>query len=100
MADPPSPAPMFRNTDAPFVYFDAIATQGVLNGAVQIDLVSRILIPGEGTSVIVEFVPTGRLRCTPAAAGLLRDSINQALDMLNQPQQPGTPAGGAAASLH
>jgi hypothetical protein len=93
MTEPPKrPDPQlsvgFRDsTTAPFVYFDVAATHGVVNGAVQIELVSRILVPLEDGGVQMEFLTTGRLRCSPVAAKGLQDSIQKALEMLSLPQQ-------------
>lgn len=71
---------------AEFVYFDVAPTFGVMNGAIQIELASRILIPGPEAPES-RFLMTGRLRCSPAAAGNLRDAINSALEQLEQLQQ-------------
>jgi hypothetical protein len=80
-------SPGFRdNPDAPIVYFDTAATFGVLAGAIQIELVSRTLVPTVDGGVKVEFLITGRLRCSPAAAHQLRDAIDKSLDMLTKEQ--------------
>jgi hypothetical protein len=52
---------------APFVYFDIVPTHGIMNGAIQIELASRILAPGDG-AVVIKFLTSGRLRCSPSAA--------------------------------
>ncbi len=58
----------FRDSGtAPIVYFDAVSAHGVLNGAIQIELVSRILVPLADGGVRLEFLTSGRLRCSPAA---------------------------------
>lgn len=75
------------NGDAPLVYFDISAAHGVMNGAIQIELASRVLVPGHADAVDTRFRATGHLRCSPAAAMHLRDSLNAALKMLDQPQQ-------------
>jgi hypothetical protein len=81
-------SPGFReNLAAPIVYFDASSAHGVLQGAVQIELVSRILVPLTNGGVKIEFSVTGRLRCSPNAARILRDSLDKALGMLSMPQQ-------------
>jgi len=91
----PLAKPPFRNTDtAPFVYFDGVATYGVMNGMIHLELVSRVLSPSIGTPVITEFVSTGRLRCGPAALAQLRESIDKVLEMLKQPER--TPVAAAA----
>jgi hypothetical protein len=82
------PSPTFRDSDsAPFVYFDNSATFGVLAGAIQIELVSRILVPLADGGVKTEFKVTGRLRCSPAAARYLRESIDKSLEMLTKEQE-------------
>ena len=97
MADPViSPTiPTYINTStAPFVVFDVVAAHGVLNGAVQIELAGRTLIPKDDGTVGIEIVAAARLRCSPAAAIALRDAINGALEMLQQPSEP-TPVASA-----
>jgi hypothetical protein len=81
--------PSYSESDAaPFVYFDMVATYGVLHGVIQIELVSRVLTNDDG-AVKVSFLTTGRLRCSPTAAGHLRDAITKALEMLSQsPEAP------------
>jgi hypothetical protein len=96
MSDPTSGAPAapayHERPDAPVVYFDLIAAHGVMNGAIQIELACRVLTPGAGTDVTVSFTPSGRLRCSPVAARGLRDSIDAALKMFEEPQQTLTAA--------
>ena len=72
---------------APFVYFDLAPTYGVLGGAVQIELASRIMIQNPDGGVDVKFITTTHLRCSQAAAEHLRDAINAALKLLEQPQK-------------
>lgn len=80
-------SPGFRDSDAaPFVYFDTSSAHGTIAGAIQIELVSRILVPLANGGVRIEFLTSGRLRCSPAAVQALRDSIDKALAMLTQPQ--------------
>jgi hypothetical protein len=84
--------PGFRDSDsAPFVYFDTTATFGVLAGVIQIELVSRTLVPTTDGGVKREFRVTGRLRCSPAAARYLREAIDKTLDMVTK-EQEGAPA--------
>jgi hypothetical protein len=68
----------------------------VLAGAVQVELASRTLNPLSDGSVEIKFVTSGRLRCSPAAALHLRNSLDAALRMLEQPQ----PSPAAAAKLN
>ena len=72
MPDEPT-MPPFRNTDtAPFIYFDVVAANGIMAGAIQIELCARILTPlARANDVIAEFIPTARLGCSPHAEGTL-----------------------------
>jgi len=70
----------------PFVYFDGASCHGTINGAIQIEVIARILIPNADGPVGFKAVPTARLRCSPAAAQSLRLSIDEALKMIEQPQ--------------
>jgi hypothetical protein len=80
-------SPGFRdNYTAPIVYFDGSATHGVVNGTIQIEVISRILIPLEDGGVKVEFLTTGRLRCSSAAAKSLIESLQKCLEMIDLPQ--------------
>lgn len=79
-----APQPGFsENSAAPFVYFDGVPTYGVFNGAIQLELASCVLTPGDGF-VITTFRESAHLRCSPAAALALRESINKALELLEQ----------------
>ena len=80
-----SPPPYRHSDSAPFAYFDFVPGHGVLNGAIQIDLVGCILIPTPDGDVAA--VPTGRLRCSPATAAQLRDAPNAALKMFEDLQK-------------
>jgi hypothetical protein len=94
MTDNPSPAPEGPGIKiapgsselAPFIYFDGVPTFGTHNGAIQIELAANTLLP-EGKGVKIDVVVTGHLRCSPAAAIDLRNSIDRALGMLQQGQQ-------------
>jgi hypothetical protein len=50
-----------------------------LHGVVEIELAARIIIATPDGGVEIKFVPTGRLRCSPAAAEGLRQSIEIAI---------------------
>jgi hypothetical protein len=84
------PPPYEHSGSAPFIYCDGSGAYGVMNGAIQIELASRILIPRADGGTDVKFVTTGHLRCSPAAAKLIREAIDGALKMLEQPNP--TPA--------
>jgi hypothetical protein len=83
-----APAIIYDDTGgtAPFVYFDIIAAHWTMNGAIQIELASRILVATPDGGIIPKFISSGRLRCSPLAATNLRNSIDLALKMLEQPQ--------------
>jgi hypothetical protein len=50
-------------------------------------LVARIMAPTADGGVNTKFTPTARLRCSPASAESLCQSIEIALKMAEQPQQ-------------
>lgn len=91
---PPSLA-ISGNEVAPFIYFDAAPTYGHLGGAIQIELAARIITLVEDDKVTFPFVVTAHLRCSPIAAAMLKDSIEKALALLQQPQESEAPTGGA-----
>ena len=82
-----TPAAYEDNGGAPFVYFDITSAHGTMNGAVQIELASRVMTPEPAGGVEIRFRASGHLRCTPAAAIQLRDSLNAALAMLEKMQE-------------
>jgi hypothetical protein len=85
--------PAFRDsTSAPFIYFDTAPVFGIVAGTVQIELVSRTLVPTADGGAKPEFQVTGRLRCNPQAARNLRNALNRALTMLEAPPSDGTHA--------
>ena len=94
MADhdnPPPPAGLvYEDTGAaaPLVYFDIVGAYGIMHGTVEIELATRILVPAPKGLTDVKFLSSGRLRCSPAAATHLRNALDAALKMLEQPQQP------------
>jgi hypothetical protein len=71
---------------APFVYFDGVPTFGIHNGAIQIELAANTLLP-EGKGIKIDVVITAHLRCSPAAAVALRETLDKTLAMLEQGQQ-------------
>jgi hypothetical protein len=50
---------------APVVYFDIVGAYGTMNGAVEVELATRILVPKPDGSTEVKFISSGRIRCTP-----------------------------------
>jgi hypothetical protein len=90
MTDQPTNKPgnlVYEDTGAaaPLVYFDIVGAYGTMNGSVEIELATRILIPKGDGSTEVKFISSGRLRCTQNAATNLRNSLDAALKMLEQP---------------
>jgi hypothetical protein len=93
MTDDTSPAPerpikIAPGTSelAPFIYFDGVPTFGSHNGTIQMELAANTILP-EGKGVKIDVVITGHLRCNPAAATELRNTIDRVLAMLEQGQQ-------------
>jgi len=56
-----------------------------MNGSIEVELATRILIPRPDGATDVKFLASGRLRCTPNAATNLRNALDAALKMLEQP---------------
>ena len=71
---------------APLVYFGIVGAYGTMNGSIEIELATRILVPKSDGSTDVKFISSGRLRCTQNAAVNLRNGLDAALKMLEQPQ--------------
>ena len=71
---------------APMVFFDIVGAYGTMNGIVELELASRILVPKPDGATEIKFLSSVRLRCSPAAATNLRGAIDAALKML-EPQQ-------------
>jgi hypothetical protein len=84
---------------APLVYFDIVGAYGTMNGSIAVELATRILVPKPDGSTEVKFVSSGRLRCSANAATNLRNGLDAALKMLEQPQA-GTAAAIAAGKLN
>ena len=84
----PPPAIIYADTGglAPLVYFDIVAAYGAMHGAIEIELATRILVPKPDGATDVKFLSSGRLRCSPSAATNLRNALDAALKMLEQPQ--------------
>ena len=70
---------------APVVYFDIVGAYGTMNGSIEIELATRILVPKADGATEVKFISSGRLRCTQAAATNLRNGLDAALKMLEPP---------------
>ena len=91
MTDQPPAKPadlVYEDTgaQAPLIYFDIVGAYGTMNGSIEVELATRILVPDPGGSTAVKFISTGRIRCTANAALNLRNGLDAALKMLEQPQ--------------
>jgi hypothetical protein len=91
LADQENPKPPELNYEdtgaaAPLVYFDIVGAYGTMSGAIEVELATRILIPRGDGSTEVKFLSSGRLRCSATAALNLRNSLDAALKMLEQPK--------------
>ncbi len=60
---------------APLVYFDIVGAYGTMNGAVEVELATRILVPKPDGTTEVKFISSGRIRCTQNAAVNLRKRL-------------------------
>ncbi|GIL01248.1 MAG: hypothetical protein BroJett030_11470 [Alphaproteobacteria bacterium] len=87
--------PHVSSDSAPVIYFDIAPVWGVLHGSVQIELAMRRLTHGSNADTIVEWLSTGHIRCSPAAAVSLREAIDKALAMLQHPEQSSSGAANA-----
>jgi len=86
--DKPPASIIYEDTGgaAPLVYFDIVAAYGTMHGAVEIELATRILVPKPDGAIEVKFLSSARLRCSATAAANLRNGLDAALKMLEQPQ--------------
>ena len=97
----PAPAPLLRNVgNAPVVYFDNVPVYGTYMGNIEIELSARALLPKTGDGVLVEAMCSGHLRCSPASAMQLIESLQRAIKLLEQqmadqqkakPEEPAQP---------
>ncbi|HEV7636643.1 MAG TPA: hypothetical protein VGO54_14520 [Bradyrhizobium sp.] len=92
MAEEENPKPpadlIYEDTGsaAPVVYFDIIGAYGTMHGTVGVEVATRVLVPKPDGSTEVKFLSSGRLRCSAQAASNLRQALDAALKMLEQPQ--------------
>ena len=89
MTDYTPVVPEYENVPtAPVVYFDIVASNGMIGGIIEIELAMRNLTPTTDGKVTVKLSTSGRLRCSPAAAVALKAAIDNSTAMLQQnPQQ-------------
>jgi hypothetical protein len=71
---------------APVLYFDIVSAYGTMHGIIEAELATRVLLPKTDGTTDVKFLSSGRLRCSPTAALQLRNALDAALKMLEQPQ--------------
>ena len=57
-----------------------------MNGSVEIELATRILVPKPDGTTEVKFISSSHLRCTRTLAANLRNGLDAALKMLKQRQ--------------
>jgi hypothetical protein len=90
VAEPETAIPPYENvTAAPIIYFDFVAANGMMNGAIEIELAYRNLIPNTTGGLDVRLATSARIRFSPAAAMALKAAIDNSLAMLQpNPQQP------------
>jgi hypothetical protein len=80
---PPAPPPMLKNTaTAPILYFDGVPTYGIFAGNLEIDLAARVLVPKSDGNIGGDMICVAHLRCSRQAATMLRDTLNNVLEML------------------
>lgn len=95
LTDQPNPKPgdlVYEDTGAaaPLVYFDIVGAYGTMNGTIELELATRILIPRPDGSTEVKFITSGRLRCSQNAAMNLRNGLDAVLKMLEPQASVGT----------
>jgi hypothetical protein len=75
-------APLLKNSAAaPVIYFDSAPVHGTLAGNIEVELATRVLLPKSDGHVLAEMVCVAHLRCCPAAAQALMESLQHALAM-------------------
>jgi hypothetical protein len=82
---------VINNAGAAFVYFDHVPVYGIHHGIVQVELVSRTIVPAAQTTTRSELVCSGHLRCGPDAARELINALGKALAALSGPNEPTHP---------
>jgi hypothetical protein len=84
----PPQALVYEDTGAaaPVLYFDIVSAYGTMHGIIEAELATRVLLPKTDGTTDVKFLSCGRLRCSPTAALQLRNALDAALRMQEQPQ--------------
>ena len=85
---PASSVPLMKNAaTAPLIYFDSAPVRGSFNGNIEVELTTRYLAPKPDGSVTAEMVCVAHLRCTPHAAAVLIESLQNAIEINRQQQE-------------
>jgi hypothetical protein len=88
--------PYAESGNAPYIYFDGVSCHGAIHGVIEIELAARMMAPTTNGGVYHSFGPVARLRCSPAAAAALLDSIQKATKMAEQTPQQHPPSAAAS----
>lgn len=70
---------------APLVFADSAPALGFANGIIEITLTARLLLPRSDNAVTVEQSATAHLRLSISGAQSLREALDRALGMAEQP---------------
>jgi hypothetical protein len=73
------------STEAPFIYTDGVATFGANGGMIQLELGANVIVPTADGGTKIEVVMVAHIRCNLGAAIGLRDSLNKAIEMAQNP---------------
>jgi hypothetical protein len=76
------------SAQAPFVYFDGVATYGIAAGAIQLELVAHAIVPTSDNQTRTDTIVVAHLRCSPAAAMTLRRALDGIELMTTPPEGP------------
>jgi hypothetical protein len=81
---------MLKNAAAaPIIYFDGVPALGAWCGNIELELAVRLLMPHrDGNGVVIDMGCVAHLRCSAAAAMILRDSLVKALELLDKQNKP------------
>ena|SRR5581483_2052908 len=82
------PLPMLKNVGgSPFIYFDSAPVHGVYAAHIEVELAARMLLPKPDGSVQIDMASTAHLRCSLEGAMLLRQALDEALQMAAEQQK-------------
>jgi len=72
-------APVLDLPSAPIIFFEACPTLGNNNGIINVMLATGLVLPAPNNQIASVAVAVAHLRCTVAAAMILRDTLDKAL---------------------